>query len=141
MSMQNPIILIEPVPQHSSGDTQLDVTRFLSNDLALSKALAYSLFGKTGIVNMSQNMLVVTMKTSENISFLLEVESLGPWKVKCRLPANHTTSVGVISPFGKEVTNEELTQALASEGYQGATAERIFKGQEPIMTSMTPCSK
>ena len=44
LSMHNPIILVEPVPQHDSGDTQLDVTRFLSNDLALSKALANSIW-------------------------------------------------------------------------------------------------
>jgi hypothetical protein len=50
--------------------------------------------------------------------------------------ANQTISIGVIVPFGKGVTNKELSQALASEGYQEATAERIFKGQEPIMISM-----
>jgi hypothetical protein len=64
------------------------------------------------------------------------MESLEPWKVKCRLPANHFTSVGVIGPLGKGVTNEELTQALTYEGHQGASAERIFKRQECIMTSM-----
>ena len=78
--------------------------------------------------NTARNLLVIAMKSSDNISSLLEIESLGPWKVKCRLPANQTTSVGVIGPFGKGVTNEELSQALASEGHQGATAERIFKG-------------
>ena len=143
VSMQNLVILVEPVEQLDSGDsqaTQPDVTQFLSNDLALSKALANSLFGKTGITNMSKNtarnLLVLTMKNTEKVSSLLEIESLGPWKVKCRLPANHTTSIGVIGPFGKGVTNEELTQALTFEGHQGATAERIFKGREHIMTSM-----
>jgi hypothetical protein len=73
--MHNPTILVEPVPQHDSGDTELDVTRFLSNDLALSKALANSLFGKTGIASMSkntaQNLLVIAMESLENISSLL----------------------------------------------------------------------
>jgi hypothetical protein len=68
------------------------------------------------------------MKSSNNISSLLEIKSLGLWKVKCRFLANQTTSVGVIGPFGKGVTNKELPQALAFEGYQGATAERIFNG-------------
>ena len=86
--------------------------------------------------NTARNLLVLTMKNTENVSSLLEIESLGPWKVKCRLPANHSTSVGVIGPLGKGVTNEELTQALIYEGHQGATAERIFKGRERIMTSM-----
>jgi len=46
-SVQNLVILVEPVERLDSGDnqaTQPDVAQFLSNDLALSKALANSLF-------------------------------------------------------------------------------------------------
>lgn len=137
------VILIEPVSLVDGGDpqpSQVDLKRFLSNDLVLSKALANSLLGRTGIAsiskNIARNLLVVTMKASPDVSRLLEVEKLGSWRVKCRLPANHATSVGVIGPFGGEVSNEELTEALTSEGYQGAIAERILKGRELSRTSM-----
>ena len=153
MSQQNCVILIEPVSlldgeNCQSAPGQDDLSRFLSNDLALSKALATSAFGKIGISSMSKNiarnLLILNMKTSQGVSHLLEVEKLGMWKIKCRLPASQTTSAGVIGPFGSEVSNEELTEALTSAGHLGVTAERILKGKELIRTSMFkvtfPCS-
>ncbi|KAF2354476.1 hypothetical protein FHG87_014765 [Trinorchestia longiramus] len=72
----------------------------------------------------------------EDPSELLKITEIGPWKVKCWLPANQSTSVGVIGPFGKGTSNEDLTGALKEAGFNGAVAERIFKGKEKIKTSM-----
>ncbi|KAF2348053.1 hypothetical protein FHG87_021189 [Trinorchestia longiramus] len=67
---------------------------------------------------------------------LLKITEIGPWKVKCRFPANQSTSVGVIGPFGEDTSNEDLTEALKEAGFKGALAERIFKGKDKIKTSM-----
>ncbi|KAF2343553.1 Zinc finger CCHC-type, partial [Trinorchestia longiramus] len=72
----------------------------------------------------------------EDPSELLKTTEIGPWKVKCQLPANQSTSVGVIGPFGEDTSNEDLTEALKEAGFKGALAERIFKGKDKIKTSM-----
>ncbi|KAF2343645.1 hypothetical protein FHG87_025599 [Trinorchestia longiramus] len=72
----------------------------------------------------------------EDPSELLKTTEIGPWKVKCRLPANQSTSMGVIGPFGEDTSNEDLTEALKEAGFEGALAERIFKGRDKIKTSM-----
>ncbi|KAF2354910.1 Zinc finger CCHC-type [Trinorchestia longiramus] len=72
----------------------------------------------------------------EDPSELLKITEIGPWKVKCRLPASQSTSVGFIGPFGEGTSNEDLTEALKEAGFNGAVAERIFKGKEKIKTSM-----
>jgi hypothetical protein len=106
-SPQNSIILTEPVSLLDGVDpqpSQIEINRFLANDLVLSKALANSAFGRAGISsvvkNNARNLLVLIMKTPEDISLLLEVKELGLWKIKCRLLVCHTTSVGIIGPFG-----------------------------------------
>ncbi|KAF2344352.1 hypothetical protein FHG87_024892 [Trinorchestia longiramus] len=72
----------------------------------------------------------------EDPSELLKTTEIGPWKVNCRLPANQSTSVGVIGPFGEDTSNEDLTEALKEARFEGALAERIFKGKDKIKTSM-----
>ncbi|KAF2343564.1 hypothetical protein FHG87_025680 [Trinorchestia longiramus] len=69
-------------------------------------------------------------------SELLKITEIGPWKIKCRLPANQSTSLGIIGPFGEDTSNEDLTEALKEAGFNGAVAEQIFKGKEKIKTSM-----
>jgi hypothetical protein len=49
---------------------------------------------------------------------------------------NHSKSIAVIGPMGKDIANEELAEALAIAGRTGITAERILKGKEKISTSM-----
>ncbi|KAF2349162.1 Zinc finger CCHC-type [Trinorchestia longiramus] len=74
-------------------------------------------------------------KHYEDVSPFLSVLEIGAWKVKCRLPANQITSVGVIGPFGKDTTSEELTEALIDAGFGGVTVERIYKGKDKIVTA------
>ncbi|KAF2361668.1 hypothetical protein FHG87_007578 [Trinorchestia longiramus] len=50
--------------------------------------------------------------------------------------SSQSTSVGVIEPFGEGTSNEDVTEALKEAGFNGAVAERIFKGKEKIKTSM-----
>ncbi|KAF2349026.1 hypothetical protein FHG87_020215 [Trinorchestia longiramus] len=73
---------------------------------------------------------------NKNPSELLNVAEIGPWTVKCRLPASQSTSVGVIGLFGEDTSNEELTEALKDAGFNGAVAERIYNGKDKIKTSM-----
>ncbi|KAF2355924.1 Ribonuclease H domain [Trinorchestia longiramus] len=129
------IILVEP-----SMEDEAKNKKFLANDLALSKALANSAFGKAGISyvkkNQGRNILVVTMKKHyEDVSPFLIVLEIGAWKVKCHLPANQITSVGAIGPFGKDTSSEELTEALIDAGFGGVTVERIYKGKDKIVTA------
>ncbi|KAF2357097.1 Zinc finger CCHC-type [Trinorchestia longiramus] len=72
----------------------------------------------------------------EDPSELLKITEIGPWKVKCRLSASQSTSVGVIGPFGEGTSNEDLTEALKEAGFNGAVADLIFKGKDKIKTSM-----
>ncbi|KAF2347399.1 hypothetical protein FHG87_021847 [Trinorchestia longiramus] len=133
-SMQATVVLVQPVDDPTNKS-------FLSNEIKLAKALAASTFGNWGIgkitKNLGRNLLVITMdRHYEDPSELLKITELGPWKVKCRLPANQSTSVGVIGPFGEDTSNENLTGTLKEAGFNEAVAERIFKGKEKIKTSM-----
>ena len=76
------------------------------------------------------------MQDSKCLAELLSTSQIGSWKVKCRLPLNHTVSAGVIGPFGDETLEEELTQELQLAGYDGATAVRIYKGKDKVKTAM-----
>jgi len=130
-----PVVLVEPIPD------ERPTSKFFSNDLALSKALATSPFGKAGIFqirkNTARNLLVIILKsTVVCVPELLSVNMIGSWNVKCRLPLNQTQSVGVIGPFGEDITDAELTSELSSAGYPKATAERIYKGKEKTKTAM-----
>jgi hypothetical protein len=62
------------------------------------------------------------------MSVLLSTIQLGSWTIKCHVPMNHSKSIGVIGPMGKDIANEELAEALAIAGRTGITAERILKG-------------
>ena len=130
------VVIIEPVPD------ERPITKFLANDLALSKALATSYFGTIGVKgvqkNVGKNLLIVTMdmQDSKCLAELLSTSQIGSWKVKCQLPLNHTVSAGVIGPFGDETLEEELTQELQLAGYDGATAVRIYKGKDKVKTAM-----
>ncbi len=130
------VVIVEPVADDRP------VEKFFSNDIALSKALAESPFGRAGIAkfnkNLGRKLLVITLQDEPGIeiSVLLNTTQLGSWTIKCRVPINHSKSVGVIGPMGEDVTNEELAEALALAGYTGATAERIQKGKEKTNTSM-----
>ncbi|KAF2346676.1 hypothetical protein FHG87_022567, partial [Trinorchestia longiramus] len=133
-SMEATVVLVQPVDDPTNKS-------FLSNKIKLAKALAASTFGNWGIgkitKNLGRNLLVITMdRHYEDPSELLKTTEIGPWKVKCQLPANQSTSVGVIGPFGEDTSNEDLTEALKEAGFKGALAERIFKGKDKIKTSM-----
>ncbi|KAF2356681.1 Endonuclease/exonuclease/phosphatase [Trinorchestia longiramus] len=133
-SIQPTVVLVQPVDDPTNKS-------FLSNEIKLAKALAASTFGNWGIgkitKNLGRNLLVVTMdRHYEDPSELLKITEIGPWKVKCRLPASQSPSVGVIGPFGADTSNEDLTEALKEAGFKGALAERIFKGKDKIKTSM-----
>ncbi|KAF2345237.1 Ribonuclease H domain [Trinorchestia longiramus] len=133
-SVQPTVVLVQPVDDPPNKS-------FLSNEVKLAKALAASTFGNWGIgkitKNLGRNLLVITMdRHYEDPSELLKTTEIGPWKVKCRLPANQSTSVGVIGPFGEDTSNEDLTEALKEAGFEVALAERIFKGKDKIKTSM-----
>ncbi|KAF2348766.1 hypothetical protein FHG87_020480 [Trinorchestia longiramus] len=133
-SIQPTVVLVQPVDDPTNKS-------FLSNEIKLAKALAASTFGNWNIgkitKNLGRNLLVVTLdRHYENPSELLKITEIGPWKVKCRLPASQSTSVRVIGPFGEDTSNEDLTEALKEAGFKGALAERIFKGKDKIKTSM-----
>ncbi|KAF2354350.1 Palmitoyltransferase DHHC domain [Trinorchestia longiramus] len=133
-SVQPTVVLVQPVDDPPNKS-------FLSNEIKLAKALAASTFGNWGIgkitKNLGRNLLVVTMdRHYEDPLELLKITEIGPWKVKCQFPANQSTSVGVIGPFGEYTSNEDLTEALKEAGFKGALAERIFKGKDKIKTSM-----
>jgi len=130
-----PVVLIEPI----SNDQP--TSKFFSNDLALSKALATSPFGQAGIFqikkNLARNLLIVMLETTVTcVPELLSVTKIGSWNVKCRLPHNQTHSVGVIGPFGEDLSDADLSLELSSAGYPEATAERICKGKDRIKTAM-----
>ncbi|KAF2355367.1 Ribosomal protein S24/S35 mitochondrial conserved domain [Trinorchestia longiramus] len=134
-SINPTIILVEP-----SMEDEAKNKKVLANDLALSKGLANSAFGKASISytkkDLGRNILVVTMKKHyEDVSPFLSVLEIGAWKVKCCLPANQITSVGAIGPFGKDTSSEELTEALIDAGFGGVTVERIYKGKDKIVTA------
>jgi hypothetical protein len=130
------VIVIEPIAD------LCPVEKFFSNDLTLSKALANSPFGKAGIATVSKNLsrkiLVITFEKEPGFSMasLLKVDQLASWKIRCRLPVNLTKSVGVIGPLGDDVSNNDLSEALALAGYNDVTAERILKGKNKEATSM-----
>jgi hypothetical protein len=130
------VILIEPIADHRT------VEKFFGNDILLSKSIESSLFGKIGVHEMNKNfkrkILIVTLKPgNENrVSELLNVNKLGNWNIRCRLPRAHTITYGVIGPFGPDVSDEELTEILTQSGYDGAKATRIFKTSKKIKTSM-----
>ncbi|KAF2346441.1 hypothetical protein FHG87_022803 [Trinorchestia longiramus] len=73
-------------------------------------------------------------KHYENVSPFLSVAEIGPWKVKCCLPADQTTSVGAIGPFMEDTSNEELTEALIDAGFEGVTVERTYKIKNRMVT-------
>ena len=87
---------------------------------------------------MIAQILVVTLEGEPGVemSVLLSTTQLGSWTIKCHVPVNHSKSIGVIGPMGKNIANEELAEALALAGHTGATADRIQKGKEKISTSM-----
>jgi len=58
---------------------------------------------------------------------LLKVSQIGERKVRCRLTRAQTASVWVIGPIGLETSMDEITVVLITEGYENATAQRIFK--------------
>ncbi|KAF2354681.1 hypothetical protein FHG87_014563 [Trinorchestia longiramus] len=127
-SMQPTVVLVQPVDDPTNKS-------FLSNEIKLAKALAASNFGNWSIdkinKNLGRNLLVVTMERHyDNPSELLKITEIGPWKVKYRLPASQSTSVGVIGPFNKDTSNEDLTEALKDAGFNGAGAERIFRARK-----------
>ncbi|KAF2357068.1 Reverse transcriptase domain [Trinorchestia longiramus] len=74
----------------------------------------------------------------EDPSELLKTTEIGPWKVKCRLPANQSTSVGVIGPFGEDTSNEDLTEALKEAGFEGALQNESSRAR---IKSKHQCSK
>ncbi|KAF2355595.1 Zinc finger CCHC-type [Trinorchestia longiramus] len=132
-SMQPAVVLVQPVDDPTNKS-------FLSNEIKLAKALAVSTFGNWGIgkitKNLGRNLLVTMDRYYEDLSELLKITEIGPWKVKCQLPASQSTSVGVIGPFGKDTSNEDLTEALKEAGFNRAVAEEIFKGKEKMETSV-----
>lgn len=138
------VVIIEPVAD-PDGPGARPLSKFFSNEIALSAALTNSPFGKAGIGHISRNprrqLLVVTMKgdSPEDLTQLLRVTRLGSWNVKCRLPVNQTMSTGVIGPLGEDVSDEELTSVLRDSGHKDlkdARAERILKGKDKIKTPM-----
>ncbi|KAF2368267.1 hypothetical protein FHG87_000976 [Trinorchestia longiramus] len=132
ISMQLTVVLVQPV------DDPINKS-FLSNEIKLAEALAASSFGNWGIgkitKNLGRNLLVTMDRHYEDPSELLNITEIGPWKVKCRLPASQSTSVEIIEPFGEDTSNEDLTEALKEAGFKGAVAERIFKGKQKIKTT------
>lgn len=134
-SASTTVILVEPVADLHP------VSRFFSNSLQLSKTLAKSPFGVSGIErihkNLNRGLLVITLQSPlrSPLSELLSVTQLGSWKVRCRLPQNRSLTVGVIGPVGEDTTDEEITSALVASGHVGAVASRILKGKDKHQTS------
>jgi hypothetical protein len=135
-SQNEKVFIIEPI------ENEIPVSKFFFNDIALSKSLANSPFGKDGIDKVSKNLtrklLIISLRTDSVSSedALLSVSKIGSWNVKCRLPINQTSSFGVIGPFGQDTTDEEVKEALTEGGYSVNSAQRIFKGKEKTKTSM-----
>jgi len=79
------VIIIEPV-----ADAR-PVEKFFSNDLALSKALAESLFGRAGIAKFSKNLgrkiLVITLEDKPGVEMSALLSTTTTWfldyKVSC----------------------------------------------------------
>jgi hypothetical protein len=135
-SLSGDVIIIEPV-----ADAQL-VDKFFSNDLTLSKALAESPFGRAGIAgfskNLGQKIIVVTFERElgTEMASLLRINQLASWNIKCHLLVSFVRSVGVIGPLGKDVSTEDLVEALVPARHRNATVERILKGKDKLNTSM-----
>ena len=129
------VILVEPIADHRP------VSKFFGNPLALSKALALTALGRAGIANMvinsRQQLLVLTLTPSSvSLTSLLQVDNIGSWAVRCRLPLHNTSSMGVIGPLGEDTTDDEVTAALHEGGFVDATAYRILRGRGGQKTSM-----
>jgi hypothetical protein len=122
------VILMEP-----TGEDEQAKATFLGSDVKVCRALEQSTYGKIGIEdihkNYSKGILVVTMKkvTKTQLTELLNVSLIGNWNVQCKLPRSETFKYGVIGPFGKYTTNEEIKECLLERGYQNPEAVRLLK--------------
>jgi hypothetical protein len=115
--------------------------KFFSNNLVLSKALATSPFRHASIFQIEKtltcNLLVVILEAIVTcLPDLLSVTKIGSCNIKCRLQHNQTHSVGLIGPFGEDLSDADLSSELSSAGYPEATAERICKGKDSTKTAM-----
>ena len=123
------IIIIEPNLGHGLDNV---TSKFFSNDILFSKNLEASLFGTIKDLNVTKNvtkqMYVLKFPpiSKDNLSKLLEVNKLGVYHIKCRLPRSFQFSRGVIGPIGLETTDEELNKYL-TENYPDITSARRFK--------------
>ena len=108
----NTIILIQPVDK---------VKQFFQNDLKLHKIIKESLFERMGILdvskNLSRSLLVIKLRkvNKSMLDAILKVDSLGEYRITCRLPDNRAKSRGVFGPIGLETDEAELRNALMSK--------------------------
>ena len=71
-----------------------DETAFLKNDMELYRNLKNSQFGQAGILdtrtNLPRGLLILKIKNTDEktLNDLLKINSLGTWKISCRLPEN-----------------------------------------------------
>lgn len=67
-------------------------------------------------VNKTKNGIAVHCYTAALAAKLKKVTTLGPWSVKVEYPLSETQSKGVIYGIDQEISEDEIKQALKSEG-------------------------
>jgi hypothetical protein len=131
------ILLVEPIEDHRKPIV------FFSNEIKLARSLEPSEFGKAGIVtvrkNLSRLILIIEVEgTSDRvIAGLLDVKDIGDWKVQCRLPQTHQSTLGVIGPIGTETTEEDIkTEIMLKNPHLKITSvKRLLKGRGQAKTT------
>ena len=119
-----------------------DDPSYLKNDMKLYRNLQNSPFSKVGIINtrtnISKGLLILTIKNVEKsiLDDLLKVNSLGTWKISCRLPENRSKIIGVIGPIELETNLAELHEVIVSKYPCVIKTERLYKtkGKEKLPT-------
>ena len=143
-STENSVFIIEPISR--TDKPQTDIMNFLQNDQRLAKDLDASIFGKSSIIsvrkNFSRKIAIITTKlvNQETTEAILKLESLGCWKIECRLPIHKSQCFGVIGPISLDTDLEELKTTLISNYDAITDIQRITKIRAKVETP-TLCIK
>ena len=129
------VMIIEPV------GTDAYKTQILGKSMKFYRSVEDSRFGILGFrdlkINFKKKHAVIIMNSSEYITELTKINSLGGVQVLVSQPQSHTTSYGIIHPVGLGDSIEDVKEALQTRCDQaGFNAERVFKkiGKEFIPT-------
>ena len=117
------VILITPV-----GD---NATEFFRNPRLRKQALDASLFKSAGIdkimVSEQKGYVVVDVLTSDSLTELCAITKLGPWTVKCSVPARTRIYSGVLMDVSVYISEPDIRSMLEEGGYQFVKVVRLHK--------------